>query len=304
MVPICYQRKYDREVHIMGYEGNGHMEVTIIGTGSGIGLYDDSHHDQAGPSVLVDVDGDSLLFDAGRSALQNVFKSKHNPAEIAHLFLTHLHSDHTVGLPDLIISPWVAYKRHKWKVYGPEGTRRMLEAFFGSGGVFDDDIVARCRDLGLERPSFDVTEILKPGVICRGGSWEVLASFSPKHVQPLLTSLAFRVNSPGGSVVYTGDTGPHSDVVEFARGCSVLIHDCAIRERTGVYADRLVHTDPESLGWVAERVGAETVVAFHFKDRTPEEIELMREKVEERFSGRFIVAEDLLKLDVVTGARA
>jgi len=277
------------------------MEVIIIGTGSGIGLYEHSNLDQAGPSVLVDVDGNTLLFDAGRSALQNIFKSKHNPADIDYLFLTHLHSDHTVGLPDLVISPWVAYKRQKWRVYGPEGTSRMLDALFGPGGGFDDDIVARCEDLGLERPSFDVSEILQSGSVCGDGSWEVLASFSPRHIQPHLTSIAFRVNSPGGSVVYTGDTGPHEEVVEFAKGCSVLIHDCAIRERTGVYADRLVHTDPESLGWLAEKAGAETVIAFHFKDRTSEEIELMREKVGERFSGRFIVAEDLLRLDVATG---
>jgi ribonuclease Z len=279
----------------------GHMEITIIGTGSGIGLFEHSHHDQAGPSVLIEVDGDTLLFDVGRSALQNVFKSKHNPAEIDHLFLTHLHSDHTVGLPDLVISPWVAYKRHEWRVYGPEGTGRMLDALFGPGGGFDDDIVARCRDLKLERPRFDVTEITQPGTVCEGEGWEVTASFSPKHIQPHLTSIAFRVNSPGGSVVYTGDTGPHEDVVEFAKGCSVLIHDCAIRDRTGIYAERLVHTDPESLGWVAERSGAKTIIAFHFKDRTPEEIELMREKVEERYSGRFIVAEDLLRIDVAKG---
>ena len=81
------------------------MKVIMIGTGSGIGLYEHSDHDQAGPTVLLDTGDELLLFDAGRSALQNVFKSGYNPAAIDRLFLTHFHSDHTVGLPDLVISP-------------------------------------------------------------------------------------------------------------------------------------------------------------------------------------------------------
>ena len=110
------------------------MKVTIIGMGSGIGLYEQSNHDQGGPSVLIDVDEEPLLFDVGRSSLQNIFKSKYNPVNINYIFLTHLHSDHIIGLPDLVISPWVSYKRNKWRVYGPKKTCQIINSFFGPSG--------------------------------------------------------------------------------------------------------------------------------------------------------------------------
>jgi ribonuclease Z len=277
------------------------MKVVMIGTGSGIGLYEHSDHDQAGPSVLLDMGDELLLFDAGRTALQNVFKSGYNPVAIDRLFLTHFHSDHTVGLPDLVISPWIGYGKQHWVVHGPRGTSRIIDALFGPDGAFDDDILGRCGSLDKVRPSFDVREITRSGSVCEGEGWEVLASFSPKHIQPWLTSIAYRVDAPEGSVVMTGDTGPHGEVAEFAGGCSVLIHDCAIMERKEVYAKELIHTDPRSLGRVAAQAGAETLIAYHFKTRTPEEIESMRESVSESYSGRFIVARDLLKVDVATG---
>ena len=324
------------------------MKVIMIGTGAAFNVK------RAGPAVLLDMDGDLLLFDVGWSAHQNVLKSGYSPAAIEHLFLTHLHSDHTLGLPLLVLasldtlSSW-GNKEH-WKVYGPQGTRKLIYGLFGPGGAFDDDIVERARsphgrklstrqlidalfgpggafdedavdrpespcsreliepviiDISRprSRPSFDVMEITQPGTICSGGDWEVLASFAPKHVEPWLTCIAFRVNSSKGSVVITGDTGPHEDIVEFARGCTVLVHDCTIKDRTGWYANRLIHTDPKSLGWVAAQAEAKTVIGYHFSSRfeDPETLATYPALVAESFSGRFVMAEDLLKLDVATG---
>ena len=290
------------------------MKVIMIGTSGGIGL-DVSNVNRSGPAVLVEVDSDLLLFDVGRSALQNVLRSGYSPAAIEHLFLTHFHSDHTVGLPDLVLSPWITFGKDQWKVYGPEGTRRVIDALFGVGGAFDDDITARSESPGskdligpllgkaLVRPSFDVTEITQAGTVCKGGDWEVLASFAPKHVQPWLVSIAFRVNSSKGSVVITADTGPHKDIVEFAKGCSVLIHDCSIKDRKGYYAHRSVHTDPKSLGRVAAQAEVKTLIATHIPRRSddPQTLASYPALVAESFSGRFVLAEDLLKLNVATG---
>jgi len=290
------------------------MKVVMIGTSGGIGL-DIGNVDRAGPAVIVETEGDLLLFDAGRSVLQNVLKSRYDPAAIDHLFLTHLHSDHIVGLPDLVLSPWITFGKDQWNVYGPKGTRRLIDALFGPGGAFDDDIVTRSESpssrkligsrtgKSVNRPSFEVTEISKPGTVCKGRDWEVVASFAPKHVQPWLTSIAFRVNSSKGSVVITGDTGPHQDIIDFAKGCSVLIHDCTIKDRKGIYAHQLVHTDPKSLGWVAAQAEVKTVIATHIARRVddPETLASFEALVAESFSGRFLVAEDLLKVDVATG---
>jgi ribonuclease Z len=112
------------------------MKAVMIGTSGGIGL-DIVNVGRAGPAVLVEAEGDLLLFDAGRSVLQNVFKSRYDPGGIDHLFLTHLHSDHIVGLPDLVLLPWITFGKDHWKVYGPKGTRRLINCLFGPGGAFD-----------------------------------------------------------------------------------------------------------------------------------------------------------------------
>jgi ribonuclease Z len=290
------------------------MKLAMIGTSGGIGL-DIVNVDRAGPSVLVEADGDLLMFDAGRSALQNVLKAGYNPSAIDHLFLTHLHSDHVVGVPDIILSPWITFGKDQWNIFGPKGTRRLIDGLFGPGGAFHDDIMTRSESPGskkligsrtgkpVNRLRFEVKEISHPGTLCRGKDWEVVASFAPKHVQPWLTSIAFKINSPKGSVVITGDTGPHQDIIDFAKGCSVLVHDCTIKDRKGIYADQLVHTDPMSLGLLAAQAEAKTVIATHFARRVdePETLASFHALVAENFSGRFIVGEDLLKVDVATG---
>jgi len=290
------------------------MKLTMVGSSGGIAL-DVSNVNRAGPSVLVDVDGELLLFDVGRSAHPNILRAGYAPSSIEHVFVTHLHSDHGVGLPDLVLSQWIASGKNHWNVYGPEGTLHLIDGLFGDDGAYRADIVSRSEGparrglieprIGkpLGRPGFNVTEIAEPGVVCSGSDWEVRASFAPKHSQPLLASIAYRVESSQGSVVITGDTGPHEDVVEFARGCDVLVHDCTILARTGFYTNRLTHTDPKSLGWVAAQAGVKTVIGTHIALRYdhPETLASYPGLVAESFSGQFLVAEDLLQLDVATG---
>jgi len=290
------------------------MKAIMIGTSGGISLAE-SNVNRAGPAVLIEVGDDLIIFDVGRSALQNVLKSGYSPVNIEQIFLTHLHSDHIVGLPDFILSPWITSGHSQWEVYGPEGTRTLFDRLFGVDGAFEADILARANSKSsrelieprigkeLNRPSFNIIEVSQPGIIYEGESWEVLASFAPKHIQPWLISIAFRVNSEDGSVVITGDTGPHADIIEFAKGCDLLIHDCSIKERTGHYATRLVHTDPISLGKVASEASAKVVVATHISRREdyPEVLSTYRGFVEENFAGQFVLGEDLQVIDIPAG---
>ena len=80
-----------------------------------------------GPSILVEAGKEKLLFDCGRGATQRLYQLKIPFNEISMLFLTHLHSDHTVGIPDLWLTGWVMGRSTPLPVWGPEGTKAMME---------------------------------------------------------------------------------------------------------------------------------------------------------------------------------
>ena len=102
----------------------GEIRVTLLGTASGPGV----HIGKAGISTLVEAGGERLLFDAGRGFMQRLVDAGYPKNAVTKLFLTHLHSDHVVGVPDLMLTPWSAAPERKvpLEVWGPDGTRDMM----------------------------------------------------------------------------------------------------------------------------------------------------------------------------------
>ena len=107
------------------------VRVILLGTASGPRAF----VDKAGISTLVEAGGERFLFDAGRGFMQRLVQAGFPMNAVTKLFLTHLHSDHVVGVPDLMLSPWSAAPERTvpLEVWGPDGTRdmthRLEEAF-------------------------------------------------------------------------------------------------------------------------------------------------------------------------------
>lgn len=294
---------------------DGGLRVLLVGTGGGIGTTGSGPW-RNGPAVVVQAGGSTLLFDAGRNVLGGLHRHGVDPASVSHLVFTHYHSDHTVGLPDLILSTWVRSGRSRWRVFGPTGARQLWGGLFGETGAFRPDIDARANGehsrqlfeqrLGapLEPPTADVHEVTSEGVVTEEGGWRLEASFAPDHVQPALLSVAYRVRTPTASVVITGDTGPNDAIARFAHDADLLIHDCTLASRSGTYQRAAVHTDAESLGRIAASAGVRAVVGTHVtcgRDR-PEILGTFPEAVARAYSGRFEVAVDGLSVTVANGA--
>lgn len=292
----------------------GGMTVTLVGTSGGIA--GDAHSlKRGGPAVVVDVGDASLLFDAGRNALIGLHRHGINPSKLTHLVFTHYHSDHTIGLPDLILSTWVASGRDRWQVLGPVGAKTLFERLFGVAGAFRPDIEARAfggtsRLLFMQRhgrplttPQFSIFEIEQEGDVAGGADWRLEASFAPDHVQPALISVAFRITTPMASVVITGDTGPNDAVAAFAKDADLLIHDCTLLERHGVYERQQVHTDAESLGRVAAKAGVKAVIGTHVTRSIddPAVLAHFASRVARHFAGPFTMAEDGLCITLGAG---
>ena len=100
------------------------IRVTLLGTASGPRAF----VDKAGISTLVEAGGERLLFDAGRGFMQRLVQAGFPMNAVTKLFLTHLHSDHIIGVPDLMLTPWSAAPERKvpLEVWGPDGTRDMM----------------------------------------------------------------------------------------------------------------------------------------------------------------------------------
>jgi ribonuclease Z len=182
-------------------------------------------------------------------------------------FVTHLHSDHTVGYPDLILTPWVVGRRVPLEVYGPTGikamTDRLLEAYSA-------DFETRTRDRRLYRVgavpeghAVNAHEI-RAGVVYKDANVTVTA-FATKHA---MESYGYRFDTPDRSVVISGDTNPTEATIEACRGCDVLIHEVLTLEWLSKRQDfqgyaAQFHTTTTQLVELATRAKPRLLILYH-----------------------------------------
>lgn len=189
-----------------------------------------------GTSYVVQVGEDYLMFDCGPAATHKLVKAGLFPTQVDYLFFTHHHFDHNVDYPCFLLCRWDQGigKECRLQVYGPTPTKWITERLIGEQGAFSCDWRARVgapvsqrvhvnRGGSLPRPepSLEVHDV-GPGQVIEREGWTVTAA-QGKHVQPWLESLAYRVNTAEGSIVFAGDTGPCESVTKLAHGADVLV---------------------------------------------------------------------------------
>ncbi len=209
-------------------EGAG-LRVVMLGTGT-----PNPDPERSGPAVLVLVGGTAYLVDAGPGVVRRAAQAARGgepaaaPGRIGTAFLTHLHSDHTVGLPDLIHTGRIDGRTAPLEVYGPPGTSAMVGHLTAA---FAADIDSRER--GLEPPKGDWWRArghdIGPGVVHRDSAVVVRAFAVPHANWPL--ALGYRFEAGGRSIVISGDARPSEAVVAACGGCDVLVHEVYSAER-------------------------------------------------------------------------
>jgi ribonuclease Z len=192
-----------------------------------------------GSAHVIEVAGDHLMFDCGPAATHKLVKAGLFPTSIDYLFFTHHHFDHDVDYPCFLLCRWDQSigMENRLRVYGPTLTETITERILGENGAFAHDWKARVnhplsqqvyvnRGGTLPRkPPSVLAKDVGPGLVHSGRDWEVVSA-PAEHVQPFLDSLAYRVNSSEGSVVFTGDTQPCRSVIDLARGADMLLCMC------------------------------------------------------------------------------
>ena len=205
-------------------------KLVVLGTGT-----PNADPDRSGPALAVVRGERSYLVDAGPGIVRRAAAAaaRHELAalrapQLRTLFLTHLHSDHTVGLPDVILSAWTLERDVPLTVYGPPGTKAMVEHLLAA---YAADI--RNRIDGLEpanETGWQVTvHEIAPGLVLDDGNVRVTAFAVPHGDWDV--AFGYRFDSPGRSIVISGDTRASDAVVTACNGCDLLVHEVYSAER-------------------------------------------------------------------------
>lgn len=244
------------------------LKVILLGTAVGPAV----NLQQYGASIVVEAGGQRLLFDCGRGATLRLAQAGIPLGSITKVFLTHLHSDHVIQLPDLLLVGWAVGRRAApLTVWGPAGTRNLMKHL---QQAFSFDIHVR-RDVDEHFPAVGITvvshDIKKDGVIFNESGLTVTA-FLVDHgvVEP---AFGYRVDYGGHSVVLSGDTRVSENLIHHAQGVDVLIHEAIDPEMFRTRPDRpspaivdaiiAHHTTPEQAGTVFSRVAPRLAVYSH-----------------------------------------
>lgn len=268
----------------------------VLGTGT-----PNPDPDRSGPAVAVVVNGTAYLVDAGAGVMRRAEQARRGgiaalaAARIGIVFLTHLHSDHTIGMADVIHTGWVQERARPLLVYGPPGTeamtRHLTEAYAA-------DIANRTRGL---QPHTDsgwvvVAHESRGGLVYRDSNVTVTAV--PVAHDGWEVALGYRFETRDRVVVISGDTRPTDAIVKACGGCDVLVHEVysikgfATRPPAWQRYHADAHTSATELAALATRARPKLLVLYHQLYWGTGDDDLVSE-VAGGYPGRIVSAKDL-----------
>lgn len=271
-------------------------KVVLLGTGTPV-----ADPDRSGPSVAVVVNDTPYLVDFGPGVVRRASAAFQKgiralrASNLKHIFATHLHSDHTAGYPDLILTPWVLGRDEPLEVYGPEGIREMTEHILAA---YQRDIYMRL--YGLEPANADGYKVnvheIKPGIVYVDSNVTVEA-FPVKHGS-WHHAFGYKFRTPDKNVVISGDTSPCESLIEAAEDCDILIHEVYCRSRFEKRSPEWkqyhasFHTSSTELARIASQVKPGLLILYHqlFWGATDEEL---LAEIREEYTGNVVSGKDL-----------
>lgn len=323
---------------VFGWANTGLAEVSqgrfaqgmhVVTTGTGSAMPDP---DRAGASAVVTVNGKILLFDFGRGVMESMIRAGISPLNVDYGFLTHHHFDHIASYDYFLYANWIAGRQTEMPIYGPPGTVEMHEgALHGMHAAdyrFVQFIVENWPPDQKIRPMFEPpfkAYDSRAGTVVKTDDFTVTAIVTPHYPYPDHTSLAYRVDSRFGSVVISGDTGPSTEMVEFAANADILVHELTKPDpgmlSGGKFASKEFqkptqerpqtgHTSPTELGKMAAQAGVKFLIGYHINPLSGSEVMLdmmslyigksageqiwseVIHAVKNQFDGPFVLAQD------------
>ena len=254
------------------------MIITLLGTGT-----PNLDNDRWGPSTLIQAGKYIILFDCGRGTLLRIKQAGVNPNLVSKIFLTHLHSDHSVGIPDLWLTGWEMGREKPLQVWGPEGTQafafHLREAFIAD--VDGRQLAPQClpessakiKAVDIQEEEVDLSDDLK------------ITSFLVDHGS-FKPALGFRVDYRKVSVVLSGDTKFSDNLVEHIMGADIVIHNAWVAPESSA-ALQLV-ASPEKAAEVFNMVKPKLAIVSHYNTDVS-----LDARIRSSYKGPLLIGKDL-----------
>jgi ribonuclease Z len=279
--------------------------VTLLGTGTPV-----PRPDRFGSATFVEAGDQKLLIDAGRGAAIRLFQLNIPIGRLDALLLTHYHSDHTSGIPDVWLTGWLesffGTRKTPMRVIGPTGAKTLMSKL---AEAYADDVRIRLADEKLppEGVATTVTEFNRDGVVFEKNGVKVIA-FEVDHGDLIKPAYGYRIEYGGRSAVISSDTRYNENVIKYGKGADLLVHEVAavrpelLRE---AYIQRIVghHILPRDAGRVfaqtKPRLAAYThLVLLNSNEVPPLTVDDIVAETRQTYSGPLQVGEDLMAFDI------
>ena len=272
-------------------------QIVMLGTGT-----PQANPDASGPAVAIIVGGTVYLVDCGPGVVRRAAAAERKGIaalkvqNLKTVFITHLHSDHTLGYPDLIFSPWVLGRAEPLEAYGPRGLQGMTDHL---EKAWEKDIDVRTNGLGhANKTGYQVhVHEIEPGVVYRDQDVTVKAFLVPHGSWD--QAFGYRFETPDRVIVLSGDTSPTDAVAKACNGCDVLIHEAYSEVSVATQtADRQkyfhsYHTSSSELAKEATEAKPGLLVLYHQMYWSPAPETQLLEEVKQHYSGKVVSAHDL-----------
>lgn len=313
---------------------NHTTEIVFLGTAGGPPL----RLDRSEPSTLLIVDGREYLIDCGIGTMRRMIEAGIKSEQVRTIFLTHLHADHDLGLADVMANDFVHENLFgatgSVDIYGPPQTRELVDTAFHF-------ITIGFRPFEAETPSgrpavngqfvspFVAHEFDRDGVIFRDDKISVTATenshyaLMPSPQRETLKSYSYRIETPHGVVVFTGDTGPNDAVVRLAKGADVLVAEASSRnaadrnrfinamaarnhwppKRVQAFRAHFIseHLDTDSIAAIATKAGVKAVMFYHYDPIDTADQAAYVSGVKKHFAGAVFAPDDLDRYCMAAG---
>ncbi|MBM3263943.1 MAG: MBL fold metallo-hydrolase [candidate division Zixibacteria bacterium] len=275
----------------------GRTRVVILGTGT-----PNADPERSGPGVAIVVDSTAYLVDCGPGIVRRAAAAARKGVKgldaknLEHVFISHLHSDHTIGLPDLIFTTWVLERENPLRAFGPAGLKEMTDHLLKA---YASDIENRLDGLQpATKNGYHVeTREIRPGVVYEDERVRVTAFYVDHGTWK--ESFGYRFDTPDRSVVVSGDCIPSPELIRFAKGCDVLIHEVFSTEgfkrrppEWQRYHARS-HTSTAQLADIARQTQPGLLVMYHQLFWGTTDDELVKEIRAAGYDGNVVSAKDL-----------
>lgn len=281
------------------------LRVTLLGTGTPI-----PRPERFGPSTLIEAGGQRLLIDAGRGATIRLAQLGVAIGSIDALFLTHLHSDHTSGIPDVWLTGWLeshfGTRTTPFRVIGPPGTKVLMKHL---EQAYAQDVAIRISDEKLPPAgaALAVAEFDGDGVVYERADLHVIA-FEVDHGALIKPAYGYRIEHCGRAVVISGDTRSNENVITYGTGADLLVHEVAMARPALAlhpHIQRILahHTTPSEAGEVFARTQPKLAAFTHVvllasPSVPPVTIDDIVRETRKSYQGPLVVGEDLMSFEI------